>query len=207
MSVLMVSGCNQKSLKSKTERIFNSRSNNWKLVDRQYLACCCFGWFSATETNVRVLTFIICIPWVCSHARLQTFNFTIRTSSINSGFPLPPRFAATKLICTSGMRRALLWEVWKLESCSPSVVSTTATVRRVFAMRASLLAVHRKCDPDDVLEVHFIANSVFLLRFVGVCVLSDKLTSAIFRSVSMLACRFSWQAQHFVHLAISWQAQ
>ena len=56
-------------------------------------------------------------------------------------------------------------EVWRLESCSPSVARATAAVRnrsQVFAVRALSLTVGRrsqnatKCDQDDVLEVEVI---------------------------------------------------
>ena len=37
----------------------------------------------------------------CLQTRLQTFHFTIRSSSTHSGFAVCPRFAATKCICNS----------------------------------------------------------------------------------------------------------
>ena len=45
----------------------------------------------------------------CSLARLQTFHFTIRTNSTNSGFALCPRFAALKSVCNSFLFWCQLW--------------------------------------------------------------------------------------------------
>ncbi len=49
-----------------------------------------------------------------------------------------------------------------------------AILRGMFAVRPLSLTIERRsqnvttCDPDDDLEVYFIANSVLLLRFLNV---------------------------------------
>ena len=66
----------------------------------------------------------------------------------------------------------LTLEVWRLESCSPSVARATETVRNGSQRdRNEVAKPHQwvaltKCDKDDVLEVDFLANSMLLLRFV-----------------------------------------
>ena len=129
MSVLMVSGCNQNSVKWKTERVFNSRCNNWKLVHRQHLRFLLFWMVLCSKKLASALLlssyeFFECVR----NARLQTFKVTVITSSTNSGFPLRPRFAATKLfglalLCWSGswshVSPALFPRPQPFTGCSP----------------------------------------------------------------------------------------
>ena len=86
-------------------------------------------------------------------------------------------------------------EVWGLESCSPSVVSTTATVRRVFAVRARSVTVGRRTE--NVLTMTC-SRSISSQIACFCCVLWYALRwrlrfvwqAQYFGSVSMLACRF-----------------
>ena len=65
----------------------------------------------------------------------------------------------------------LTLEVWRLESCSPSVARTTVHDRSMFSMRSLSVTIGRrsqnltKCDQDDVLDADILAHSVFLFSF------------------------------------------
>ena len=65
-----------------------------------------------------------------------------------------------------------------------------------------MVAFFPECDQDDVLDVYFLANSVFLLLAVTCC---DMRRGSVCYRVEI----FDWQAPHFVlaHRPSSWQAQ
>ena len=106
-----------------------------------------------------------------------------------------------------------------MRSEGSSVARATSTVRnRLQHVRSEVAKPHHwaaltKCDPDDVLEVNFLANSMLLLRFVT-CVEVAFAFCVACRCNTLEACQcdgvfFSWPAQHSVHVhfGISWQAQ
>ena len=105
-------------------------------------------------------------------------------------------------------------EVWRLESCSPSIVSTTATVRSGVAKPHSPLGGAHKVwsgwCADMCWRSIFLANSVFLLRFVT-CVevaFAFCVAGAIYLpSVSIVASRFSWQVQFCGRCSILWRGE
>ncbi len=72
------------SFKSKKDRIFNSRSNNGKREHGVALS-----WWSWSNQVKHFVIFWFFVVYRCLQIRLQTFHFTIRTSSTNSGFALP----------------------------------------------------------------------------------------------------------------------
>ena len=86
-----------------------------------------------------------------------------------------------------------------MRSEGSSVARATSTVRnRSQHVRSEVAKPHHwaaltKCDPDDVLEVNFLANSMLLLRFVTCVEVAFAFCVAgaiLFGSVSMRRCVF-----------------
>ena len=88
--------------------------------------------------------------------------------------------------------------VWGVADVCASRRSSASACVHGIALLPCRWAALTKCDPDAVLEVAFLANSVFLLRFVTCVAIARRFPVA---SATLCAGTFhiiSWQALHFV---------